>query len=488
MIENDSPMLNVEVTGETFAAPGRQRSWDETFFPVRLGGQTVGVAAVVQETTERRLAERALSASESRFRHLTEAAPVMAWTAEPDGRLSYASPSVLAFAGLTSLTQQPGLTVADVIAPDESERLNDAWQASVRDASHFEFEGRATDRRNGRSRWLLTRAVPITDAGGRVAEWVGASVDLTETRRATEALEEADRNKDEFLAMLAHELRNPLGPIRNAARLLREQDPDGAVHQAARGMIERQVTHIVRLVDDLLDISRLSRGRIALKSSRVDLVAVVRETIADYRPLLLGAGLAFSDDLPSSPLWMRADATRLAQIVGNLLHNARKFTPAGGSVHASVAIAPGGTSAIVRVRDSGIGIEPDLLPFVFDSFRQGRQGLDRARGGLGLGLSLVRGLATLHDGTVAVRSDGANRGAEFLVTLPLAPEVTATPPARPAIAADAPSRVLVIEDNRRLGGEPAFAADPRRTRGARCGDRGQRVGHRQDVRARDHPV
>ena len=447
MIATGQPIEHVEITGETFAHPGRQRSWEETFFPVRLGGETVGLGAVVQETTERRIAERALAESEARFRKLTEAAPVMAWTTDTTGHMAYASPAALAFLGTPAGAPTAQKAWLDSVHPDDRARLEGAWRHALSHESTFEAEFRMRPHGDDAWRWFLSRAVALRNDEGRVVEWVGASVDITETRRATEALEEADRHKDEFLAMLAHELRNPLGPIRNAARLLRLPEADANVQQVAREMIDRQVAHIVRLVDDLLDISRLSRGNVALKTSRVDLLQVVRDTLADYHALLVGAGITVTEEIPRGRLWMQADPTRLAQVIGNLLHNARKFTPAGGHVRIGVSTDADGRTATVRVRDSGVGIEQDLLPFVFDPFRQGRQGLDRGRGGLGLGLSLVRGLTELHGGTVSVASDGPDRGAEFSVTLPLA---SISPAPQDPHAGAPPAgrmRILVVEDN-----------------------------------------
>jgi CheY-like chemotaxis protein/two-component sensor histidine kinase len=213
-------------------------------------------------------------------------------------------------------------------------------------------------------------------------------------------------------------------------------------------MIDRQVTHMARLIDDLLDMSRLSRGKILLRKDRVDLVAVVRDTVEDYRSILEGTGLQVQVRLPDGPLYAHGDPTRLAQILGNVLHNANKFTDAGGRVEVEVAVEPDGQAALLAVRDTGIGMEPDVLARVFEAFSQADRSLDRSRGGLGLGLALVKGLVELHGGEVRVASQGAGRGTELTIRLPLGLQATpASPAAAAARATRCSHRILVIEDH-----------------------------------------
>jgi signal transduction histidine kinase len=299
-----------------------------------------------------------------------------------------------------------------------------------------------------------------------------------------DALAEADRRKDEFLAMLGHELRNPLGVLSNALRLLRLAPADGPVRQQALEVAERQVAHQTRLVDDLLDVSRITLGKIPLQREWLDLAWLVRHAVEDHRAALEAAGLAVHLELPAEPLWVAGDRTRLLQVVGNLLSNALKFTERGGQVAVQVrtaadrpptapvesegssrlasrgdaCVAPtdlphidavgGRRSAVLTVRDTGVGIDPSMLPRIFESFVQADRSLDRSRGGLGLGLALVKGLAELHGGQVRVESAGLGRGATFTVRLPLAadggPHVEQDGP--PA-AQSTPRRILVIEDN-----------------------------------------
>jgi CheY-like chemotaxis protein/two-component sensor histidine kinase len=246
--------------------------------------------------------------------------------------------------------------------------------------------------------------------------------------------------------MLAHELRNPLGPIVNCLQLQKMLPPGDPRSTAIRDTMDRQVKHMGRLIDDLLDATRLAHGKILLRTERCDLNQIIRQTAADYKSLTDASGVALRVHTPDAPVWVEGDPTRLLQVVGNLLHNANKFSHANGVITLSVEGI--GATARVSVSDTGIGIEPTMLGQVFDVFRQAEQGLDRSRGGLGLGLALVKGLVALHSGSVEARSEGLNRGAEFRITLPLA--VPAEEPAAPAPAANTsaePLRILLIEDN-----------------------------------------
>jgi signal transduction histidine kinase/DNA-binding response OmpR family regulator len=266
--------------------------------------------------------------------------------------------------------------------------------------------------------------------------------------RLYQSVQEGDRHKNEFLAMLAHELRNPLAPIRNAVEVMRLMGPGEAPLVQARDIIDRQVTHMARLIDDLLDMSRISRGKILLRKESVDLVKLVHAVVEDYRTSLEGAGLKVERQLPQGPLWTLGDPTRLAQIVGNVLHNANKFTDAGGRVLIRLTADEDGKTARVSIRDSGIGMEPEILARVFDTFTQADRSLDRSRGGLGLGLALVKGLVDLHGGDVTAHSDGAGKGTEISIRLALQERqqrVNGAPV--PVQSQQRCFRILVVEDN-----------------------------------------
>jgi two-component system CheB/CheR fusion protein len=265
-------------------------------------------------------------------------------------------------------------------------------------------------------------------------------------QRDGRALREADDRKNEFLGVLSHELRNPLAPIRNALHLLDHASPASAQALRARGVIRRQVDHLTHLVDDLLDSTRISRGKIELERTALDLAQLVERTVDDHRALLAERGLTVEVRKEHGPAWVLADATRIAQVLGNLLQNSAKFTPPGGHVTVTTARACG--RARVSVRDTGIGIDPTLLESVFEPFTQGDDTLHRTEGGLGLGLALAKGLVELHGGRIEARSEGRGRGAEVAFELELAAGAASGadgPAPRPSPAGG--RRVLVIEDN-----------------------------------------
>ncbi|HKB00833.1 MAG TPA: ATP-binding protein [Gemmataceae bacterium] len=237
-----------------------------------------------------------------------------------------------------------------------------------------------------------------------------------ELARANEALKEADRRKDEFLATLAHELRNPLAPIRNALEIMRMGNGNAAAAERARDIVERQVGQMVRLINDLMDVSRITRGKLALTAEDVGVGEVIEAAVETSRPLLDEAGLTLKYTLPDTPLVVRGDRLRLAQVFSNLLNNSAKYTEPGGTV--TLAARREGHDAVVRVRDTGVGIPPEVLPNVFELFTQVDRTLNRSQGGLGIGLALVKQIVALHGGSVAVHSEGVGKGAEFVVRLP----------------------------------------------------------------------
>jgi PAS domain S-box-containing protein len=271
-----------------------------------------------------------------------------------------------------------------------------------------------------------------------------------ELTRLNQALANADQRKDRFLAMLAHELRNPLGPIRNAIELLKRWGPPDPRLVRARGIIDRQVKHQARLLDDLLDVSRIAQGKIRIHSSRLNLAQLIRDAAEDCRGIAEESGLSLCLELPDEPVWVDGDAIRLAQVVTNLLQNAAKFSNAGGRVVLSLSTEPQNGMARVKVRDTGIGIEREMLPRLFESFSQADSSLDRSRDGLGLGLALVKGIVELHQGCVSAHSDGPGHGAEFSFLLPLAAAgaTEALDAPSPMGAQTRPLRILIVEDNR----------------------------------------
>jgi PAS domain S-box-containing protein len=271
-------------------------------------------------------------------------------------------------------------------------------------------------------------------------------LEIANRQAAEAALQQADRMKDEFLAMLGHELRNPLGPLQQAIEIWKMSgELDRADLAGIKSIAERQVHHMAQLVDDLLDVSRISRGKILLRKSPLDLTALVREVADDFSAAYRESDVKLDLELCASPTWVEGDPTRLSQVIGNLLHNANKFTPRGGRVVVALQLDQG--AAGLSVRDTGIGVAPETIPRIFTSFYQSDHSLDRHFGGLGLGLALVKGLVDLHGGQVAVHSEGAGRGAEFTVRLPTCPAPKATEK-RAQVSASRRHRILVIDDQR----------------------------------------
>ena len=233
------------------------------------------------------------------------------------------------------------------------------------------------------------------------------------------SLEETDRSKNHFLAMLSHELRNPLAPIRNSLFILDRATPGGEQARRAQAVIDRQVAHMTRLVDDLLDVTRISRGKIQLQLESLDFADSVRRAVEDHRALFATSNLDIEMSIPDQEIRINGDRTRVAQVIGNLLGNAVKFTPSGGKVTVMVEANQSLQQAIARVRDTGPGISPQLLSRLFEPFTQAENTLDRSKGGLGLGLALVKGITEMHGGTATVESEGLGKGAESTVRFPL---------------------------------------------------------------------
>ncbi|HVY81680.1 MAG TPA: ATP-binding protein, partial [Steroidobacteraceae bacterium] len=405
------------------------------------------VADIVWPALEKARADRRVALNEERLRLAQGVAQIGTWDWDPETRRAYFSAETKDILGLSG---------DEATMPEQWQRNVDPQQltsvlAMLEECTTVgkgEIEYRYQHPTRG-ARWIYHKAGLVHHAGHRHV--VGISLDVTPRRQAEEALKEVNQRKDEFLAMLAHELRNPLAPIRNAAQLLSVHGGKPEI-EWARAVIERQTAHLVRLVDDLLDVSRMVRGQITLQRSPVTLADIVQVALETTRPLIRRRKHHFAVQIPEQTVTIEGDLTRLAQVVANLLNNAAKYTDDGGHIRLDAELE--GDEVAIRVRDTGLGVAPNLLPHVFDLFTQSDRTLDRAEGGLGIGLTLVKRLVEMHGGRVEAHSEGLGRGAEFIVHLPVLTTEPAHAAQRAPRAAEArvgaegkKLRILVVDDN-----------------------------------------
>lgn len=399
------------------------------------------------DVTERKATEQALQEREEQLRLATDAAEIGLWDVDLVTDTLFWPPRVKAMFGIS---QDVPVSMADFYSglhPADRERTSEAFAAALDPERRalYDVEYRTVGKEDGLIRWVAAKGCGIFDGRGRCVRVIGTAIDITSRKRTEEALSDADRRKDEFLAMLAHELRNPLAPIGTASEVLSRTLNNDARAQAVVGVIKRQVVQMTRLVDDLLDVSRITQGRIELKKRPVDLAFVIAQTIETVEPQLREKQHNLATTASSyEPLFVLGDFARLMQCVGNILTNAIKYTEPGGDI--SVRTRGDEANAYIEISDNGTGISPELLPRVFDLFVQSERTLDRAQGGLGIGLAVVRRLVEMHDGKVSARSAGLGLGSTFEIRLPRT--------ARPANAAANvvsfkvdPRRVLVVDDN-----------------------------------------
>jgi PAS domain S-box-containing protein len=359
-----------------------------------------------------------------------------------DSRFLWASKRYLEFLG-RSTDEVVGRTMPEVLGPESFEALHPyVTRVLAGEAVTFEQAVALPNREWG---WILTAYTPQTDRNGEIDSWVAVITDITHRKLLEQMLRQADQRKDEFLATLAHELRNPLAPIRYCAHLL-QRDLGASVLQRARETIERQVSHMARLLDDLLDVSRITRNAIELKLELIDLRPALEHAVEIARPAIDGAHHRLTISVPAEPLWVRADRTRITQILGNLLQNAAQYTEPGGHIDVHLEAEP--DHAVVRVCDSGVGIPAEQREQIFELFSQIHPRGSGRYGGLGIGLAVVKRLVELHNGRIAVESAGLGKGSEFSVRLPrtIAP-VSAERTANVTRLHGGTPRVLIVDDN-----------------------------------------
>jgi PAS domain S-box-containing protein len=434
---------------------GRDLSISLSVSPVRDSqGDIIGAAKVARDFTEQRKAEASLRDTTERLRLALEAGNMGSWEWNSRSNSVIWSSSLETIYGLAP-GNFPGTLEAALsyIDPSDRQMVQSALKESIDDGSDLLIEYRIK-RDDGSRRWIEARGRKIEQSDGDDVRLVGVCADITDRRNTEDSLRliaaelsEADRRKNEFLAMLAHELRNPLAPIRNALQIMKLSGEGGVRLHSAANMMERQVGQLVRLVDDLLDVSRISRGKIELRLDRVDLAGILEQSIEAARPSCETGDVALNLYMPDEPVYLRGDAARLTQLIGNLLNNGCKFTERGGRIDVTVERDRG--LAVISVKDTGIGIAPEQIDSIFDMFVQADTSLERTASGLGIGLTLVKNLTEMHGGSVEARSEGIGRGSEFIVRLPLmsaeSPARTESKKSRKKEVRD--SKILVVDDN-----------------------------------------
>jgi PAS domain S-box-containing protein len=438
---------------------GTERPIDDSAAPIcDETGKVFGVVLVFRDVSESRRAEEALRESQERLSMALAAAGMGTWRADLRTNTIVRDANLNRLLGLGEVVTT--LPLDDCFArvhPDDRPGMVEAFNAAIKERGPCEVEVRVV-LDDGTQRWIREKGKLVGGNGGQPEYMTGVTVDITPEKHAEKRvygllaeLREADRRKNEFLATLAHELRGPLAALRNLLEIMKHADANADLIPQARSTMERQLAQMVRLIDDLLNVTRISRGKIELKRERVELASVICQAVEASRPLADSAGHDLRITLPTEPIYLNADPVWLAQVFCNLLNNACKYTDPGGRI--GLIAERQGSDVVVKVEDTGIGIPPEMLPRVFEMFMQVEPTRDRSRGGLGIGLTLVRRLVEMTGGSVEAHSAGADRGSEFIVRLPAAVEVKDHSQDGPAgdggqAARASGRRILVVDDNK----------------------------------------
>ena len=361
--------------------------------------------------------------SEQRFRTMADSSPIMIWMTDTAGHPTFLNSIYLEYFGIAA-DEAASFDWSGIVHPDDRAGYEAAFQTALHERRTFHQRVRLR-RHDGQWRWFESRGNPIVDDAGNMVGFIGSAPDITEIFESQEALRELGRRKDEFLTTLSHELRNPLAPIRNAVEILKSVRPGDAKFEWCRNLIDQQVGYMARLMEDLLDLSRITRDILELRRQPIDLQAVIRDAIETSRPLIEAGEHELTVDLPEQNLTLNGDPTRLVQVFANLLNNAAKYMEGSGQIHLKAEPIPRAEKdspreVVVSIKDTGIGIAPELLAHLFDMFFQADSGKERRYGGLGIGLTLARRIVELHGGSIKGISEGQGKGSEFIVQLPLA--------------------------------------------------------------------
>jgi PAS domain S-box-containing protein len=431
---------------------GRLINVSLTISPIRdAAGNVVGASKIARDITSR----KQLEAEREKFVTLVENSTDFIGMCDLNGVPFFVNRAGLEKVGLESLEAAKRITVWDFFFPEDRPRIRDEFFPAVLRDGHGELECRFRHFKTGQTLWMAYKVVVLTDHAGKPNAFATVSLDVTERRRLTEELRklatdltQADRRKNEFVATLAHELRNPLAPLASMLELLKRPGIDAETAERAQRTIDRQLKQLVRLVDDLSDLNRVTHNRLELRLTDVELAAVIDQALEASKPLMDAAGHEVHVDLPAEPIYLRADPARLSQVFGNLINNSCKYTPAGGSIWVSAERRE--KEVFVSVRDTGVGIPAEKHEAIFEMFTQLEPTLVQSQGGLGIGLTLVKQLVLMHEGSIDVRSAGAGRGSEFVVCLPILEARPSKGAAETAITTRPRklNRILVVDDNR----------------------------------------
>jgi PAS domain S-box-containing protein len=429
---------------------GRRIEVSLTISPIKdEAGRVIAASKIARDVTER----KSMEAERQKFVTLIENSTDFIGISDLDAVPTYINPAGLRMVGLDGMEEARRVHVADFFFPEDQARIMDEFFPSVVEKGHGEIDVRFRHFKTGQPIWMAFKVLKLTDDDGRAMAFATVSQDVTERRLLQENLRklaadlsEVDRRKNQFLATLAHELRNPLAPLSNMLQVLKRTGERGPAFPQALAIMERQLGQLVRLVDDLLDLSRITHDRLELRKSRVELGALVHQAAEATRPLADSARHTLRVVDPPGPIYLEADPARLAQVFGNLLNNSAKYTGPGGTIQ--VQTERHGDEAVVTVEDNGSGIPPEKLESIFEMFTQVDQSLERRQGGLGIGLTLVRRLVQMHGGSVEASSDGDGQGSRFVVRLPvLEARAAAGAPPAPSEAPPRARRILVVDDN-----------------------------------------
>ncbi|HEX4900199.1 MAG TPA: PAS domain S-box protein, partial [Pyrinomonadaceae bacterium] len=423
-----------------------------TISPIKdEAGNVVGASKIARDITDRKRVE----ADREKFATLVESSTDFIGMCDLDGVPFFVNRAGLEMVGLDSIEEARNTPVADFFFPEDQDRIMNQFFPAVMEQGHGEVEIRFRHFKTGTARWMAYKVLKLSDANGEPIGFATVSQDVTERRRLADDLKRlaadlslADQRKNEFLATLAHELRNPLAPLVNMLEVLKRADGDGETLGRARDTIERQLGQMVRLVDDLLDLNRITHDRLELRQSEVELASVIHQAVEVARPLLDSANHDLRLALPAEPIYLNADPARLAQVFGNLLSNSCRYTKPGGTIW--VGAKREDSEVVVTVKDTGAGIPQDKLASIFDMFTQVDRSPERSQGGLGIGLTLVKRLVEMHGGSVEAKSAGEGQGSEFVVRLPVLskPKDLATPAAIVAPQSAPGRKILIVDDNR----------------------------------------